>query len=61
MYADIAESVKKKKKKLNRMEKFEIYGEVLIEKTVTANGRAGRIYLPMEWIGKTVKIVKIIR
>jgi putative transposon-encoded protein len=61
MLTDVKKKVKKAKKKLNRTEKFEIYGDVLIEKTVMANGRAGRIYLPMEWIGKKVKIVKVIR
>jgi len=48
-----------KKKKLSQTEKFEIYGEVLIEKIVKSNGRAGRIYLPMDWIGKKVKIIKV--
>lgn len=38
--------------------KFEIYGDVLIEKTVNANGRGGRIYLPPGWVGKKVKIIK---
>ncbi len=59
MLTDVKKRVKKKK--LNQTEKFEIYGDVLIEKEVKANGRAGRIYLPMEWIGKKVKIVKIIK
>jgi|APMed6443717190_1056831.scaffolds.fasta_scaffold511920_2 putative transposon-encoded protein len=61
MLTDVKKRVRKPKKKLSRTEKFEIYGDVLIEKTVMPNGRAGRIYLPMEWIGKKVKIVKIIR
>jgi putative transposon-encoded protein len=61
MLTDVKKKVKKAKKKSGQTEKFEIYGDVLIEKTVMPNGRAGRIYLPMEWIGKTVKIVKIIR
>ena len=38
--------------------KFEIYGEELIEKTVSASGNSGRIYLPPEWIGTKVKVVK---
>ena len=61
MLTDVKKRVRKPKKKLIRTEKFEIYGDVLIEKTVMPNGRAGRIYLPMEWIGKKVKIVKVIR
>jgi putative transposon-encoded protein len=38
--------------------KFEIYGEELIEKTVRSSGNSGRIYLPPEWIGTKVKVVK---
>ena len=38
--------------------KFEIYGEELIEKVVIANGSSGRVYLPPEWIGTKVKVVK---
>jgi putative transposon-encoded protein len=38
--------------------KFEIYGEVLIEKTVKSSGNSGRVYLPPEWIGTKVKVVK---
>lgn len=39
--------------------KFEIYGEEMIEKEVKQSGNSGRIYLPPEWIGKHVKIVRI--
>ena len=38
--------------------KFEIYGEEMIEKTVNSSGNSGRIYLPPEWIGRKVKVVK---
>jgi len=38
--------------------KFEIYGDEMIEKTVNSSGNSGRIYLPPEWIGATVKVVK---
>jgi hypothetical protein len=38
--------------------KFEIYGDVLIEKIVRQNGKGGRIYLPPDWVGKTIKIIK---
>ena len=38
--------------------KFEVYGDVLIEKTVRPNGKGGRIYLPPDWVGKTIKIIK---
>lgn len=38
--------------------KFEVYGDVLIEKIVRQNGKGGRIYLPPDWVGKTIKIIK---
>jgi len=38
--------------------KFEIYGEEMIEKTVNSSGNSGRVYLPPEWIGTKVKVVK---
>ncbi|MBC2705429.1 DUF2080 family transposase-associated protein [Desulfobacula sp.] len=38
--------------------KFEIYGEEIIEKTVNSSGNSGRVYLPPEWIGTKVKVVK---
>jgi putative transposon-encoded protein len=38
--------------------KFEVYGDVLIEKIVRSNGKGGRIYLPPDWVGKTIKIIK---
>jgi putative transposon-encoded protein len=42
-----------------RKTKFEIYGEEMIEKEVKQSGNSGRVYLPPEWIGKHVKIIRI--
>lgn len=39
--------------------KFEIYGEEMIEKMVRQSGNSGRVYLPPEWVGKNVKIIRI--
>lgn len=39
--------------------KFEVYGEEMIEKQVKASGNSGRIYLPPNWVGHTVKIIKV--
>jgi putative transposon-encoded protein len=39
--------------------KFEIFGEEMLEKKVKLSGNSGRIYLPPDWIGKHVKIVRI--
>ncbi len=43
---------------LRKKVKFEIYGEQMIEKTVNSSGNSGRVYLPPEWIGTKVKVVK---
>ena len=39
--------------------KFEVYGEEMIEKQVKQSGNSGRVYLPPEWVGKQVKIIRI--
>lgn len=39
--------------------KFEIYGEEMIEKKVKASGNSGRVYLPPNWVGHHVKIIRI--
>ena len=44
---------------LRKKVKFEIHGEELIEKIVKASGNSGRVYLPPDWIGHSVKIVRI--
>jgi putative transposon-encoded protein len=42
-----------------RKVKFEIFGEEMLEKQVKLSGNSGRIYLPPDWVGKHVKIVRI--
>ncbi len=39
--------------------KFGIFGEEMIEKEVKPAGNSGRIYLPLAWVGKHVKIIRI--
>ncbi|MEW5913393.1 MAG: DUF2080 family transposase-associated protein [Thermodesulfobacteriota bacterium] len=39
--------------------KFDGYGEEMIEKKVRKSGNSGRIYLPPEWVGKNVKIIRL--
>ena len=39
--------------------KFEVYGEEMIEKEVKQSGNSGRVYLPPEWVGRHVKIIRI--
>ncbi len=36
-----------------------VYGEEMIEKEVKQSGNSGRVYLPPEWVGKHVKIIRI--
>ena len=43
---------------LNKV-KFEVYGEEMLEKKVKQSGNSGRVYLPPEWVGRHVKIVRI--
>ena len=39
--------------------KFEVFGEEMLEKSVKSSGNSGRIYLPPDWIGHRVKIIRI--
>lgn len=36
-----------------------VFGVEMIEKEVKPKGNTGRIYLPSDWVGKLVKIVRI--
>jgi putative transposon-encoded protein len=38
--------------------KFEIFGEEMLEKKVKLSGNSGRVYLPPDWVGKHVKIIR---
>ena len=44
---------------VNNKVKFEIYGEEMIEKKVKSSGNSGRVYLPPNWVGHNVKIIRI--
>ncbi len=39
--------------------KFEIFGEEMIDKVVKLSGNSGRVYLPPDWVGHRVKIIRI--
>ena len=39
--------------------KFEVYGEEMMEKIVKLSGNSGRVYLPPDWVGSRVKIIRI--
>lgn len=38
---------------------FEGYGEEMIEKKVKPSGNSGRVYVPPEWVGKQVKVIRL--
>ena len=39
--------------------KFAVFGEEMIEKEVKPSGNSGRVYLPLDWVGKHVKIIRV--
>jgi len=39
--------------------RFGVFGEEMIEKEVKPSGNTGRVYLPLDWVGKHVKIIRI--
>jgi putative transposon-encoded protein len=42
-----------------RKTKFEVFGEEIIEKEVKPSGNSGRVYLPLDWVGQHIKIIRI--
>jgi len=39
--------------------KLEVYGEEMVEKIVRQSGNSGRVYLPPDWVGCRVKIIRL--
>jgi len=39
--------------------KFEVFGEEMLDKEVKLSGNSGRVYLPPDWVGHHVKIIRI--
>ena len=39
--------------------KIQITGFEMLEKQVNKSGNSGRVYVPIEWIGKKVKIILV--
>lgn len=37
--------------------KIQLIGYEMLEKQVNKSGNSGRVYVPIEWIGKRVKII----
>jgi putative transposon-encoded protein len=42
-----------------RKVKFEIFGEEMLEKNVKLSGNSGRVYLPPDWVGHRVKVIRV--
>ncbi|MGD9124629.1 MAG: DUF2080 family transposase-associated protein [Desulfarculaceae bacterium] len=36
-----------------------LYGTDVMQKKVTRSGSCGRVYVPLKWVGKTVKIIRL--
>jgi putative transposon-encoded protein len=39
--------------------KLQVYGEEMLEKVVSSNVNSGRVYLPPDWVGRRVKIIRL--
>ena len=39
--------------------KIELTGYEMLEKQVNKSGNSGRIYVPIDWVGKKVKLILI--
>ena len=42
---------------MKKLTKIQLTGYEMLEKKVNKSGNSGRVYVPIEWIGKTVKII----
>ncbi len=42
-----------------RKTRFGSYGEEMIQKRVARSGQSGLLYLPSDWVGKRVKIIRL--
>lgn len=42
---------------MRKQTKIQLTGYEMLEKQVNKSGNSGRVYVPIEWIGKKVKII----
>lgn len=47
------------KSQTDHLVSIQLEGYEMLEKEVKASGNSGRVYLPNDWIGGTVKIIRI--
>ena len=46
---------------MKKQTKIQITGYEMLEKKVNQSGNSGRVYVPIDWIGKKVKIILLER
>ena len=56
---EVGREVEKAAEIVRKKVKFEVFGEEMLEKEVKFSGTSGRVYLPSEWIGYRVKIIRV--
>ena len=39
--------------------RFTISGSEVVQKRVAKSGQSGRIYLPLDWVGKNVAVIRL--
>lgn len=44
---------------MKKQTKIQLTGYEMLEKQVNKSGNSGRVYVPIEWIGKKVKIILV--
>ena len=42
---------------MRKATKIQLIGYEMLEKKINKSGNSGRVYVPIEWIGKNVKII----
>lgn len=40
-----------------KLTKIQLTGYEMLEKKINKSGNSGRVYVPIEWVGKKVKII----
>ena len=58
-YEDDQKIVRRKKKDTDDLFYVSMEAYEIIEKRVKSSGNTGRIYLPTDWIGQRVKVVRV--
>ena len=44
---------------MKKQTKIQLIGYEMFEKQVNKSGNSGRVYVPVEWVGKKVKIILV--